>query len=128
MDAQSPGLFLGIAVVLLLVIIAIYVLYAMFLNNFNKLVYGKGTALAWIPGCNIYLLGKLTVNKIVGWVLVVLMLLSGSYTTTVNGVENTTTILPQPIGTIVSSVYSLAFFGLLIYAIIKYNKLKKEMA
>ena len=98
---------------------------AIFLNKFNKLVYGKGTALAWIPICNVYLLGKLTVNKLVGWILVVCVFLTGSYTTTVNEVTTVHTILPENISSVVSTIYGLATFVLLIYAIVKYNKLKK---
>ena len=115
----------GIIIVAFLIIIGIYVAIAIFLNKFNKLVYGKGTALAWIPICNVYLLGKLAVNKIVGWVLVVCVFLSASYTTTVNDVTTVHTLLPEGISNVVSTIYSLATFVLLIYAIVKYNKLKK---
>ena len=64
-DLLAKFLLIGLAIV-----IAIYIATAIFLNKFNKLVYGKGTAKAWIPIANIYLLGKLTVNKFVGWILV----------------------------------------------------------
>ena len=120
------GMFAGMLVVVLIIAIAIYVLVAIFLNKFNKLVYGKGTALAWIPICNIYLLGKLTVNKLVGWILVICSFLSGSYSVTVDGETVTKTVLPGTLGTVVSNVYSLAVLGLFIYAIVKYFQLKKE--
>lgn len=115
--------FLGI---ILVVLIIIYVLQAILLTKLNKLMYGKGTPMAWIPIANIYLLGKLTINKLVGWILVICCFSTGTVTTTVNGESTTTTLLPESIGSIVSIVYSISVFALFIYAIIKYFKLKKE--
>lgn len=114
-----------IAILVFVIVIGIYVGFAMFLNKFNQLVYNKKTALAWIPICNIYLLGKLAVNKIVGYVLVILVFLNANYTVTVNGVSTTYKILPGPISNIFQIIYDLAIIVLLIYAIVKYNKLKK---
>lgn len=118
--------FAAFGIFIFLIIIGIYVAQAIFLNKFNKLVHGKGTALAWIPICNIYLLGKLTINKIVGWVLVVCILITGTYTTTINGVETTYTILPEGISSFVSTLYSIAVLVLFFYAIVKYFKIKKD--
>lgn len=115
----------GFVIIVFVIVIAIYIACARFLSKFNKLVYGKGTALAWIPIANVYLLGKLTINKVAGWVLVACSLLSGTYTTTINGIETTHTILPEGISWLVSTVYSIAVLVLFIYAIIKYNQLKK---
>ena len=111
---------------IIVIIIAIYVAQAIFLNKFNRLVNGKGTAMAWIPIANLYLLGKLTFNKIVGWGLVICSFLTSSYTTTINGVETTHSILPESISSLVSTLYNFAVLGLFIYAIIKYNKIKKS--
>lgn len=116
----------AIIIVMLIVVIAIYVAQAIFLNKFNKLVYGKGTALAWIPICNVYLLGKLTFNKIIGWLLVACVFLTSTVSTTINGETTTKTLLPSNINTIISNVYSIAVFGLFIYAIVKYVNLKKK--
>lgn len=118
--------FAGILFIIFLIAIAIYVGCAIFLNKFNKLVYGKGTPMCWIPIANVYLLGKLTINKIVGWVLVICVILTGEYTVTVNGVTTQHTILPADIHSVVSTLYGIAVIVLFIYAIIKYNKLKKE--
>ena len=82
--------------------------------------------MCWIPFANIYLLGKLTISKIVGWILIVCVILSGNYTVTINGIEKQFTILPASISSIVSTLYGIAVFALFIYAIVKYNKLKKE--
>ncbi|MDD6271988.1 MAG: hypothetical protein PUA90_00505 [bacterium] len=82
--------------------------------------------MAWIPIFDVYLLGKLTINKFVGWILVICIFLTGTYTTTINGVETIHTILPESISCTISTIYNIAFLGLFIYAIVKYNRLKKE--
>ena len=107
------------------IVIGIYVAFAIFLNKFNKLIYGRNSAMAWLPIFNIYLLGKLTINKLTGWCLIIVLFLTSTYTITINGVENTYTILPENINNIVSTLYSLVVLGLIIYACVKYNKLKK---
>lgn len=122
---QLFGTLAMFGIFILIIVLGIYIAISIFLNKFNKLVYGKGTAMAWIPIFNIYLLGKLAINKIVGWILVVCIFLTGTYTTTFNGVETTHTILPENISSVVSTLYNLAILGLLIYAIVKYNRLKK---
>jgi len=120
------GFFAGFVIVLFIIVIGIYIAQAIFLNKFNKLIYGKGTAMAWIPIANIYLLGKLTINKMVGWILVICSFSTATITTTVNGVETTHTILPESINSIISPLYSLTTLGLFIYAIVKYYKIKNN--
>ena len=62
----------GIVIIIftLLIAIALYIAQALFLNHFNKYTRGKGTWQAWVPIANLYLLGDLTFNNIVGWILV----------------------------------------------------------
>ena len=115
-----------VGLIVFAIVIGIYVLQGLFLTKFNKLVNGKGTPLAWIPICNVYLLGKLCINKIVGWILVGCILITGKFTVTINGVKNVYTILPKNITSLISSLSSLAIFGLFIYGIIKYNNLKQQ--
>lgn len=111
--------------IFLMSIIAAYSVLAIFLSKFNKLIYDKETALAWIPICNVYLLGKLAVNKIVGWLLVGGFFLTVTYKTTY-GVVKEYSILPESIRLIASLLYGLVVLGLLIYAIVKYFKIKKS--
>ncbi len=120
------GALLIFAAGILVLALIIYILIAIFLNKLNKLIYGKGTAMAWIPIANVYLLGKLTVNKLVGWLLIICFFSTGTVTTTVNGVETTNSILPEKIRWLVSSALSIGIFVLFIYAIVKYIRLKKE--
>ena len=120
------GLLAGFLFVAVILVIGFYVAQGIILTKLNKLMYGKGTPMAWIPLANVYLLGKLTVNKIVGWVLIAFFILSCSVSISINGNETTYGILPENIRSIVSTIYSLVAFVLFIYAIVKYVKLKKS--
>lgn len=120
------GLLAGFLFVVVILVIGFYVAQGIILTKLNKLMYGKGTPMAWIPLANVYLLGKLTINKIVGWVLIVFFILSCSVSISINGNETTYGILPENIRSIVSTIYSLVAFVLFIYAIVKYVKLKKS--
>ncbi len=122
---QTMTQFLLIALALILVI---YICCAIFLNKLNKLVYGKGTPMAWIPIANVYLLGKLAVNKIVGWILVLCFFLSGKTTVEINGVEQASSLLPSSFSGLFSKIYSIAILALFICAIIRYVQLKKKIA
>ena len=115
---------LGVGFLFIIFVIVMYVAQSIFLNKFHQLVRGKKTALAWIPICNIYLLGSLTINKIAGWILVACLFLTGIYSLTINGVKTTYSILPPNVGKIVSSLYDIVIFALFIYAIFKYFKIK----
>lgn len=66
------------AMIALIIVIIIYIIKSIFLSNFNKLVNGEGTLMAWFPITDTYLLGKLTVSKKVGLILVGIMLITGS--------------------------------------------------
>ena len=116
---------LGLILLLLGSLITIYIVCSKFLSNFNKLKYGKGTILAWLPFTSIYLMGKLAFNELAGWSLLVICILSSSYTVTVNGVETVQTIAPASIQGPLSKIYPLLNLGILVYCIFKYNKLKK---
>lgn len=117
---------LGIMLLLLGSLITIYIVCSKFLSNFNKLKYGKGTILAWLPFTSIYLMGKLAFNELAGWGLLVICILSSSYTVTVNGVETVQTIAPASIQGPLSKIYPLLNLGVFVYCIFKYNKLKKS--
>ena len=120
------GAMIGMVLFLLIFVIVMYIVEGIFLTKLNKLMYGKGTALAWIPIANSYLLGKFTINNVVGWLLVAATFLTMNFSTTINGIEKTTSILPDSIRSTVSNILSIFQLGLLVYAIIKYFKLKKE--
>ena len=118
--------FMAYTIVFLIIAIAIYVAVGIFLNKLNKLIYGKGTPMAFIPLVNTYLLGKLTVGKPVGLILVFATLITGTFTTNVDGVENSYTLFSVDVSSKISTIVNIVIFGLFIYAIFLYFKLKKE--
>ncbi len=97
-----------IIIAIVLLVIFLYIVFSLILNRLNKVMYGKGTIMAWLLLTHVYLLGKLTVNKVFGWILVILNLLSAYIS---DG--------------ILDLIFGLGCLGLYIYADIKYKKLKK---
>lgn len=110
----------------IIISIILWIIEGIIINKLHKEMYGKATVLAWVPFCNIYLLGKLTVNKTVGWALAISKILTYTITTTVNGVQKTYSILPSSISTLLSGIVGIITFCLLIYAIVKYKRLEKS--
>ena len=123
---RSLHFLIAYSFVFLIIFLVIYILIGIFLNKLNKLIYGKGTPMAFIPFANIYLLGKLTLGKPVGLILIILNLLCGTYTVEINGYARAFTILPGSISYGVSMLINIIIFGLFIYAIYLYFKIKKE--
>ena len=128
MENATKGLMIAtiIIIVLLAIAIGIYIAIAIFLNKFHKLVYGKGSALCWIPVANSYILGKLTINNIYGWVLVICTLLNASISINNNGQNTTVGNLPESKSSPISTIFGIVQLITLIYAIVKYNKIKNE--
>lgn len=110
----------------LIIVLVIYILESLLISGLHKLMYGKGTILAWLPFTNVYLLGKLTVNTTVGWILVICSILTVNFSYKIGEVSKTYSLLPVDLIGPVSTIQSIATFGLLIYALIKYFKLKDE--
>lgn len=109
-----------------LFVLVSYVSLGIVLTKLNRCIYGHGTPMAWLPLVNLYLLGKLTINKYVGWGIIICLFLTGSYSTEVNGVSKTYAILPNSIRENLLSLTNLFIFGLFIYAVFKYYKLEKQ--
>ena len=103
---------LFIILIALLVIILEFVIIGLFLNKYNKLLYGEGTILAFIPLAQTYILGKLAFNKLVGIIMVAISLLPYL------SIQKNDYILS------VGEFSGAARFFILIYAIIKYNRIK----
>lgn len=122
---MTKNLFLLVCIILLAFMIAIYVVMGIVLTKLNKVMYGYTTPMAWIPCCNIYLLGKLTFNKWAGWLLLILGFLSSSQQYKIRGNEIVSySYLPFQISPAFSIIYSIIMVGLFIYAVMKYYRLK----
>ena len=116
---------LGFALIALVIGIVLYIVEAIFLNKYNKLVTGKGTILAWIPFYfQSYLLGKLAFNKVVGWVLVAVEFATAKVKI---GNIDVTLIKNESLRGTIGTGYTLVTICILIYAFVKYKKLKKSV-
>ena len=125
MDDQILGIMLGVLILIFIISIAFYVITGIVLLKLNRIIYGNGTPMAWIPCCNIYLLGKLTFNKWVGWILLIFGFISSSFRGEIVGNEIIVkTILPIEISPVIPTIYSIVIFLLFIYAIVKYIRLR----
>lgn len=123
---QETSSFLYFFLIMLIVVVMIcYVALAIFLTNFSKKIEGKPNIMAWIPFSNIYLLGKLTFSKDVGYGLLALLILSCTLTLKI---DRMTIILSLPsiLQMILGAAFAGAFVAVLIFGIRKYEKLKKE--
>ncbi|MBR6949860.1 MAG: zinc ribbon domain-containing protein [Bacilli bacterium] len=115
--------FLIFGLVFFVIGLAIYIAVGIFLNKFNKLLYGHGTALAFVPVGNLYLMGKLAFNKAVGYILIGLEIgipVSNSILSYSGRGEAITALL-----SLLSSAAGIFNLICLIVAIIKYNNIKK---
>ena len=120
---EMSGFLLFFIIVIILIFVICYAALAIFLNNFNKKMYGESTVMAWIPFANIYLLGKLTFNKDAGYGLVALFVLSGTIRLTF---DRTTIVLslPNVLQIVLGAVFAGAFVATLIFGIRKYGRIK----
>lgn len=87
-------------------IVLLSILPGFLLYKLNKIMYYEKSIIAWIPILNIYLLGKLTINDLIGKLLIIGLVISFNWDIT-------------------SVLYCIIVVGLYIYAIVKYIKLKK---
>ena len=116
---------LGFALIALVIGIILYIVEAIFLNKYNKLVTGKGTIFAWIPFYfQAYLLGKLAFNKVVGWVLVAVEFATAKVKI---GNIDVTLIKNESLRGTIGTIYTLATICILVYAFVKYKNLKKSV-
>lgn len=109
---------LGIVIIFIVAIIglALYIVNGIFCNKYNKLLTGQGTALAWIPFANMYLLGKLAWGKVGGWLLLAGIIIS------------CTNILGNTLSGIVSSIYGIATLVAFIMMLVNYSNEKKRQS
>jgi hypothetical protein len=78
-----------------LLFITIYSMLAVFINKLYSAKYGKTTGLAWIPGINIYLLGKLVIHWIVGIIMFIGLVFGIIISFDIPYLESVKSILPQ---------------------------------
>ena len=104
-----------------LIVLFIYIICAVLLNKLNKALYGKTTWMAWIPPFNIYLLGKLTIHKVFGWLLLIASLAGTTVKIEINDVSKSYALLPENIQEPYMIIISAIIVILYIVAYIKYK-------
>ena len=114
-------------IVIVLLSFFLYIMYALFLNKLNNVMYGKGTIMAWLPIFNIYLLGKLAFNRLIGLLLIILSIFCVSGEVTIMDKTYNLSIFPANITKIIAIVYVIFVIALYIYAHFKYKRLKLNM-
>lgn len=122
---ETSGFLYFFLIMIIIIVMICYLALAIFLTNFSKKIEGKPNIMAWIPFSNIYLLGKLTFSKDVGYGLIALLILSCTLTLKI---DRMTIILSLPslLQMILGAVFAGAFVAVLIFGIRKYDRLKKE--
>lgn len=127
-NLNSSG-FLMFAIVLVVALIAlVYIPLSIFLNKFHTLKYGKSSIIAWIPILNLYILGKLVFNQIVGYILVVSILIVLKINITINNLMITYQLIPDKFYIPVCIIYTIIMIAISLFAIKKYFDLKKTNA
>lgn len=133
MEELMVGMFAGMFMIIIVVLIlslAMYIANGIITYKLNKKIYGKGTPMAWIPVFNYYLTIKLAINKMVGIIAMILLILTTNLSiTTTNSYGlsevKSFSIIPSPIAGIVSNAVSLLIIICFILNIIKLVKLNK---
>ena len=115
----------GFAILVLSFVLIVYIILGVVLTKLNKKIYGKATILAWLPFFNIYLLGKLTIGRLMGFVLVFFSLLGTRYEFSNDGNTVIYVIIPDFLRPYYLVFTALIIISLFICAIVKLNKLSK---
>lgn len=121
--SSSPLVYL---VIIALIAFIPYIAFTLFLNGFHKILYGKGSFLIFIPFFffQSYFLGKVCFNSAFGWGMVALGFVSSQ--TTLLG-KNMTIIRDNQLRNTITTIYIIIQIVLIIYAIIKFVRIKKQM-
>lgn len=103
-------------------LLILYVIFSSILSKVNKTIYERKNIFAWIPIFNLYLLGKIAVNKIIGVILVLLVFLIGSLIS----IPYFQNVIPSYIIDILSLVFIFVIIILFFIVLAKYFKIKKR--
>ena len=103
-------------------LLILYAIFSSILSKANKTIYEEKNIFAWIPIFNLYLLGKIAVNKIIGVILVLIEFLIG-FLCSIPYFQN---VIPSYIVDILSLVFIFVIIILFFIVLAKYFKIKKR--
>ena len=106
-----------------LLAITLYSIFAVFLNKLYTAKTGKTTFLAWVPGFNIYLLGRLAVHWTIGLLLILALLFGICISFEIPYLESIYSIMPKEYELPYQIGYGILFVIILIVGKIKLNNL-----
>ena len=108
-DLWKWHIILGISIVA-------FIIQALVTNKLNKTLYGRYSILAFIPFLNMFTLGKVCADEIVGIILMLSMA----------GVDKTLAIIPESTSTILFPYCMFLIICLFIYSIFKFFRSIKD--
>lgn len=111
-----------IFVITTMILLILYIIFSSILSKANKIIYGERKILAWIPIFNMYLLGKIAINKVFGVFLVLIEFLIGL----VISLPYFQNLIPNYIIDIICLVYLFIIIILFFIMLSKYFKVKKR--
>lgn len=103
-------------------LLILYVIFSSILSKANKTIYEEKNIFAWIPIFNLYLLGKIAINKIIGVILVLIEFLIG-FLCSIPYFQN---VIPSYIVDILSLIFIFVIIILFFIVLAKYFKVKKR--
>ena len=112
-----------IKVIIVLLLIVIYSMFAVILNKLHSAKYGKTTPLVWVPIINIYLLGKLVIHAIFGVILILGLLFGICISFNIKGLESIHNVMPKEYVFPYQIAYLLIILILFIIAKLKHNRI-----
>ena len=113
-----------IIVIACLLLFVIYSVISVFINKLSDAVKGKTTILSWIPPFNVYLLGELVVNKIIGILLSILLLFG--IIIVIPNIEFISNVIPKEMVLPYLIVYVVIIIILLLIGKSKLNRIIRE--
>lgn len=103
-----------------------FILQAIITNKLNKNLYGKSSIFAFLPFLNMFTLGKVCADEIVGLVIATMLILCFRLTIPINGVNKTYAIIPESTTKVLFPYCIFIIVCLYIYSIFKFIRSIKD--
>lgn len=118
-DLWKWHIILGISIVA-------FIIQALVTNKLNKTLYGRYSIFAFIPFLNMFTLGKVCADEIVGIILMLMLILCFRLNISIAGVDKTLAIIPESTSTILFPYCMFLIICLFIYSIFKFFRSIKD--
>lgn len=119
LDTWKWQIILGVSIVS-------FILQGLITNKLNKSIYGRGSIFAFIPFLNMFTLGKVCADEIVGLVLALMLILCFRLNVSIGGVDKTFALIPESTSSILLPYCLFMIISLYIYSIFKFFRSIKD--